>query len=153
MEKQAKGKNFLLVIGILLIIGAAIGVFTAFGLFATVSMMNSTDPQMVAALQPVRDTYALQGVTLDMLPAMAGFAVAGAVLNLVAAIIGIKNRKRTDKAMVCIVMGIILIVFVFADAAFGLANGVFSVFGVAFSLILPILYLVGAALNKSSEEA
>lgn len=147
MENQAKGKNFLLVTGIILIVLSVFSIFGVAGGLITIYTIEGADAQTAQLLV---QKLAEQNVTLDMLKTSAVLSGIYVVIYMVAGILGIKNRKRTDKAQSCFIMGMILIVLVLGNAVYAVTQGSFAVWSVAISLILPLLYLWGALKNKQS---
>lgn len=72
------------------------------------------------------------------------------VINVVTGIIGVANSKKIEKASLCYICGIVLIVFALICNAYSAFSGAFSIFSVIFSLILPLLYFWGALKNRQA---
>ena len=127
-----KGKTMLKVVSILYIIFSGISILL--GLLALVGggMIAAGGDMMGAGV----------GVVL----------IASSVFSLIVGIIGVKNCAKPEKAQVCFVLGIILIVL----AAFSLISsfgGDGNVFSALVGLVLPVLYTLGAYWNKQSAAA
>ena len=134
-----KGKNMLKVVSILYIIFSGISILL--GLLALVGggMIAAGGDMMGAGVGAVA---AIAGVVL----------IASSVFSLIVGIIGVKNCAKPEKAQVCFVLGIILIVL----AAFSLISsfgGDGNVFSALVGLVLPVLYTLGAYWNKQSAAA
>lgn len=131
-----KGKTMLKVVGILYIIFSGISILV--GLLA---MMGGG---MIAAGGD------MMGTGVGAVAAIAGVVmILSSVFGLIVGIIGVKNCAKPEKAQVCFVLGIILIVL----AAFSLISafsGDGNIFSGLIGLVLPILYTLGAYWNKQS---
>lgn len=71
----------------------------------------------------------------------------GAILQLVAGILGVRNWNNPAKAQSCIVMGIVILVINIISQIGNIANSQSAgnaVFYALLGLVLPVLYLVGA---------
>lgn len=129
-----KGKGFLKVIGILMIIGGGISIII--GILALVG---------ASALAAVLGSIGLWYVATFLV-------LAGAALELAAGIVGVKNCDKPEKANVCIVMGILVAVFsILGNILSSVAGSDFNVFSMLSGLLLPILYIAGAVMNKQSQ--
>ena len=134
MEKSNK---FLKVTGILMIIGGSIGLII--GLIAVIG---------VAALAALIRA-AGEEVSSGMLMFGAVLYLVCAVVQFVAGILGVKNAKKPEKAMVCVVFGILTAVLAVVSTIITTAGGGdFNAVNLGTGLILPILYLIGAFQNK-----
>ncbi len=147
MENQARGKNFLLVTGIIFIV---LSVFSIFGVAISLFTINAIQGADTQTAQLMQQQLVAQNVTLDMMKISVVLSCIYVVFYMAAGILGIKNRKRTDKAQSCFVMGIILVVLVMGNAVYAVTQGKFAVWSVAISLVLPLLYLWGALKNKQT---
>lgn len=133
-QNTAKGSGFLKVTGILMIIGGAIAIIV--GIIAVFS---------IAALAYITDG----AISSGLLYASSILIVVSAVAELITGIVGVKHCKRSEKANSCIVWGIIVAVLCVAGCILTVAGGSsFPVFSLILGLILPALFIVGAALNK-----
>ena len=84
-----------------------------------------------------------------MLYASVALMIVSAVTQLIAGIIGVKNCKKPEKAGTCMVWGIIVAVLcVVGTILNSVGGGSFSVFSLMLGLVLPVLYIIGAAFNK-----
>ncbi|HHU04090.1 MAG TPA: hypothetical protein GXZ81_03615 [Fastidiosipila sp.] len=74
----------------------------------------------------------------------------GAIVSLVAGILGVANAAKPEKANICIVFGILAaILSVLGNVLTATSGGTFSVFNLILGLVLPVLYLIGAFQNKA----
>lgn len=129
-----KGRKFLKVTGILMIIGAAFGIIG--GIIAMIG---------VGALAAVLETSAVGLMLASVL------VLASAVFQLIAGIMGVKNCDKPEKAQTCLVMGIIVaILSVAGNVISNVLGGDFSAFNYAIGLVIPVLYIIGAAKNKET---
>lgn len=136
-QSTAKGAGFLKVTGILMIIGGAIGI-----IFSIIALLG------IAALATLADTH----YELGMLYAAGAVALVGSIAQLVAGIIGVANCKKPEKAMTCVVFGVIVAVFNVAGVILNVAGGgSFNFVSLITGLILPVLYIVGAYMNKKAQ--
>ena len=129
-----KGRKFLKVTGILMIIGAAFGIIG--GIIAMIG---------VGALAAVLETSAVGLMLASVL------VLASAVFQLIAGIMGVKNCDKPEKAQTCLVMGIIVaILSVAGDVISNVLGSDFNAFNYATGLVIPVLYIIGAAKNKET---
>ena len=136
---KTKGTGFLKVTGILMIIGGAISVIM--GIVAVLG---------VAALAYISDGT----VSSALLYASVVLMIVSAVAELIAGIIGVANCKKPEKAVSCIVWGIIVAVLSVAGTILNsVGGGTFSVFSLILGLVLPVLYIIGAVFNKKEHVA
>ena len=139
-QSTAKGAGFLKVTGILMIIGGAIDIiFSIIALFSVpiVVLFNTL-------IEP------------GMLYAADALALVGSIAQLVAGIIGVANCKKPEKAMICIVFGVIVAVLNVAGVILNVVSGnssdfVSLIIGLVLGLVLPVLYIVGAYMNKKAQ--
>ena len=136
---KTKGTGFLKVTGILMIIGGAVSIILS----------------IIAALGIAALAYISDGtVSSALLYASVILMIVSAVAELVAGIIGVANCKKPDKAVSCIVWGIIVAVLSVAGTVLNsVGGGSFSVFSLILGLVLPVLYIIGAAFNKKEHVA
>ena len=142
-QNNAKGKNFLKVTGILMIIGGAISMIV-----------------MIIALIAIGAGDALTGGEVSASTGKPGLLYAsciigllGSVVEFVAGIFGVAHSKKPEKANTCFVWGIIVVVFTVIGTVLSLIGG--SSFGsqivyLLTGLVVPVLYIIGANLNKVS---
>ena len=136
---KTKGSGFLKVTGILMIIGGAVSIILS----------------IIAALGIAALAYISDGtVSSALLYASVILMIVSAVAELVAGIIGVANCKKPDKAVSCIVWGIIVAVLSVAGTVLNsVGGGSFSAFSLILGLVLPALYIIGAAFNKKEHVA
>jgi len=73
------------------------------------------------------------------------------VVQLIAGILGAANASKPEKAMVCIVFGVLTAILAVLGNVISMAGGGdFSPVGFGLGLVLPILYLIAAFQSKSS---
>lgn len=129
-----KGRMFLKVTGILMIIGAAFGIIG--GIIAVIG---------VGALAVVLETSA-GGLMLASI-----LILVSAIIQLIAGIMGIKNCDKPEKAQSCLIMGIIVALLSVAGNVISNVLGTsFNIISYITSLVIPVLYIIGAAKNKAS---
>ena len=139
-QNKAKGRNFLKVTGILMIIGGALGLI--------LSIVALAGSGLAAA--------ALGGnIITGLLVFSSVVALLGSVIEFVAGIIGVKNNNKPEKAGTCLVWGIIVAALSVLSAILSLSGG--SSFGdvigsLITGLVIPVLYIIGAALNKKQAQ-
>ncbi len=134
---QAPGRTLLKVTGILMLIVAIFAIIGAVGTLAfgglAVAISGETDTSV-----------ALGGAFIILFGVV---MLIQAVFSLVAAILGIKNANKPERATSCLIFGIII-------AALSLLGLIFSGFSLAslvstlFGLVVPGLYILGAVKNK-----
>ena len=130
-QTTPKGASFLKVTGILMIIGGGISLIVAI-----VALLG------IAAL-------AVLGASSGMLYAAGALTLISAVAELVAGIIGVVNAKRAEKAGLCMAWGIIVAVLCVAGCILTVVGGsAFPWFSLILGLVLPVLFIIGAAKNK-----
>lgn len=131
---KAKGESFLRVTGILMIIGGALALIVA--IIALVG---------IAAL----DYISSGEISSGMLYAAGILSLVSAVAELITGIVGVTNCTRPEKAGICMVWGIIVAVLCVAGSILTVAGGSdFPIFSLLLGLVLPALFIVGAAKNK-----
>ena len=133
---MAKESNkFLKVTGILMIIGGSLGII--FGIIAVLG---------VGALALALGSEANMG----LLVLSSILVLLGGIISLIAGIVGVKNAAVPEKAQTCIVFGILAAVVSVGGNLLKVAGGSkFSLFGMLYGLVLPVLYLIGAFQNKN----
>lgn len=144
--QQSKGSVFLKVSGILLIIG---GVYTI--LFAGIRGIIGYIAGTVIANSGELTAGRVVG-TLTLVGAIV--SLIGGTLELITGIVGVKNNNKPEKATTCLVWGIIVLVINAAVLIMALAGGISGVVTIIAtivgSLVLPVLYIIGAVKNKQS---
>lgn len=130
-QTTPKGASFLKVTGILMIIGGGISLIVA-----------------IAALLGIA-ALAVLGASSGILYAAGVLTLVSAVAELVAGIIGVVNAKRSEKAGLCMAWGVIVAVLCVAGCVLTAVGGSdFPVFSLILGLVLPVLFIIGAAKNK-----
>jgi hypothetical protein len=145
-KQKMKGKGFLKVTGILMIIFAAIALIVD---VISLVVMDEISAGSVSSEFPenVRNVASI---------AVTGLIIgcAGSALEMATGIIGVANSKKPQKATICIVFGIIVLAIEVISLIFGFVGGQASaatiIVSVIVGLALPVLYLIGAILNKKS---
>ena len=142
MTKRAPGRTFLMVVGIFLIIGGVSAMVTSAMNFV---MMGQEEyaPILEQTLQQVGSSKTTFQISIVL-------TAIQSVINVVTGIIGVANSKKIEKASLCYICGIILIVYALICNAYSAFSGAFSIFSVIFSLILPLLYFWGALKNRQA---
>ena len=127
-----KGSTFLKVTGILMIVFGTLALVLAIIAIAAVSLAASL------------------GIGSMMLTLSGILALVGAVAQMVAGILGAVNWARPEKAGVCIVWGVIVIVLCILSTILTLVSDAdnFSIISLLTSFVIPVLYLIGAFQNK-----
>lgn len=149
---QSKGKNFLKVTGILMIIGGAITIIVAIvGLISGIAIAGAA----AATVEADYETAVVGSAGASLIVVSSIIALIGGVLELIAGIIGVKNCDRPEKSVTCIVWGIIVLVLQIVSLILSFSNGggqsaLTIISSIIFGLAVPVLYLVGAFLNKKN---
>lgn len=144
--QQSKGSVFLKVSGILMIIG---GVYTILfsGILGIIGYSAGT---VIANSGGLTAGQAVGALTLIA----AIVSLIGGILELITGIVGVKNNNKPEKATACLVWGIIVLVINAAVLIMALAGGISGVVTIIAtilgSLVLPVLYIIGAVKNKQS---
>ncbi len=77
--------------------------------------------------------------------------LASAIFQLIAGIMGVKNCEKPEKAQSCLIMGVIVaILSVAGNVISNVLGSQFSIINYATGLIIPVLYIIGAAKNKET---
>ena len=142
MTKRAPGRTFLMVVGIFLIIGGVSAMVTSAMNFVMIGQEEFA-PILEQTLQQV-------GISKTTFQISIVLTAIQSVINVVTGIIGVANSKKIEKASLCYICGIVLIVFALICNAYSAFSGAFSIFSVIFSLILPLLYFWGALKNRQA---
>ena len=133
-QTTTKGATLLKVTGILMIIGGAISV-----------VMSIIAVAGIAAIAYLSDG----AVSMGMLYASAALMAAGSVAELIAGILGVANSKKPEKAKTCVVWGAIVAALSAAGIVLNaIGGGSFSAVSAVTGLVLPVLYIIGAARNR-----
>ena len=144
---MAKGATIIKVVSILLIIFSVIALIMLIAGAAVAGALVGGANELALSEEAIE-----AGVDASQITKAAG-AIGGAIVvsiiacivELIAGILGLVFAKKPEKAIVLIVFGVILIVLQIVGIVMG---GSFS-WTTIVGFILPILYLVGAILNKN----
>ncbi|MDY5693708.1 MAG: hypothetical protein SPK73_02825 [Eubacteriales bacterium] len=129
-----KGSKFLKVTGILMIIFGALAlilsIVAAIGLAALVALDLNTWQYTAAVI----------------------LMLVGSIFELIAGIVGVKNCNKPEKAGTCMVWGIIVIALSVLSNVLTLVGNPdnFSIVNLLTGLVIPVLYLIGAVMNKKA---
>lgn len=148
MKEKAPGKTLLQVVGIILVV---IGVLAFLVSLINIAVLGMTGSGEVGEI--MEQSLATTGVTMADYKASVYIMTAGALLNLVIGIIGIANCNKIQRAGICFVCGIILIVWQLGtDAYSAVTSGItgMGIVSIIIGLILPLLYFWGALKNRQA---
>lgn len=129
-----KGSKFLKVTGILMIVFGALAlilsIVAAIGLAALVALELNTWQYTLAVI----------------------LMLVGSIFELIAGIVGVKNCNKPEKAGTCMVWGIIVIALSVLSNVLTLVGNPdnFSIVNLLTGLVIPVLYLIGAVMNKKA---
>lgn len=129
-----KGSKFLKVTGILMIVFGALAlilsIVAAIGLAALVTLELNTWQYTAAVI----------------------LMLVGSIFELIAGIVGVKNCNKPEKAGTCMVWGIIVIALSVLSNVLTLVGNPdnFSIVNLLTGLVIPVLYLIGAVMNKKA---
>ena len=137
---MARGNLFFKVTCFLMIIAAAISIIL--GIIGVISCIVFADEPAYKSILPQLTTAAV-------------IAAAAGVLQLITGIVGIRYCNKPEKAKICIIMGAVSLAANIVDQFFSnsistdtwtisIASSIFI------SLALPILFIIGAILNKKN---
>ena len=135
-----KGKGLLKVVGILMIIGGALSI-----------IMSIIAIAGVGALTYLADGLSSAQLNPTIIYTSCVVMILGSVAELIAGIIGVKNCAKPEKATSCLVFGIIVAIFNLLGIIIGAVGGSgFNFVSLIIGLVLPVLFIVGAVMNKKS---
>lgn len=129
-----KGSKFLKVTGILMIIFGALALI--------LSIVAAIGLAALAALE--LNTWQYTAAVILML--------VGSIFEMIAGIVGVKNCNKPEKAGTCMVWGIIVIALSVLSNVLTLVGNPdnFSIVNLLTGLVIPVLYLIGAVMNKKA---
>ena len=131
-----KGDKFLKVTGILMIIGAAFSLL--FGVFVSGIAIACAAMGAAGLISP------LSYLSLIVL-------LASGICELIAGIFGVKHCKNPGMANKCITWGVIVAALsVLGIALSVIGGGEIEFLTILTGLVVPVLYIVGAVLNRNS---
>ena len=143
---MAKGKNFLKVCGILMIIGGALGI-----IFGIIGLIGGAAVSSLG--YEAGEVDAVTGGGLIIVAGVLGLI--GGILELIAGIVGVKNCNKPEKSTACIVWGFIVLVLNLISVILTIASSTGAagsiIVSVICSLAIPVLYLIGAFMNKKAQ--
>ena len=142
---QRSTVNFLKVTGILMIIGGAIRMIAMIIVLIKISVVVDLIDGIATALTG----------KFGLIYASCIIGLLGSIVEFVAGIIGVAYSKKPEKANTCFVWGIIVVVFTVIGTVLSLIGG--SSFGsqivyLLTGLVVPVLYIIGANLNKKAQQ-
>ena len=129
-----KGSKFFKVTGILMIVFGALAlilsIVAAIGLAALVALELNTWQYTAAVI----------------------LMLVGSIFEMIAGIVGVKNCNKPEKAGTCMVWGIIVIALSVLSNVLTLVGNPdnFSIVNLLTGLVIPVLYLIGAVMNKKA---
>lgn len=129
-----KGSKFLKVTGILMIVFGALALI--------LSIVAAIGLAALAALDLNTWQYTLAVILM----------LVGSIFELIAGIVGVKNCNKPEKAGTCMVWGIIVIALSVLSNVLTLVGNPdnFSIVNLLTGLVIPVLYLIGAVMNKKA---
>ena len=129
-----KGSKFLKVTGILMIVFGALALI--------LSIVAAIGLVALAALDLNTWQYTLAVILM----------LVGSIFELIAGIVGVKNCNKPEKAGTCMVWGIIVIALSVLSNVLTLVGNPdnFSIVNLLTGLVIPVLYLIGAVMNKKA---
>ena len=129
-----KGSKFLKVTGILMIVFGALALI--------LSIVAAIGLATLAALD--LNTWQYTAAVILML--------VGSIFELIAGIVGVKICNKPEKAGTCMVWGIIVIALSVLSNVLTLVGNPdnFSIVNLLTGLVIPVLYLIGAVMNKKA---
>lgn len=131
--------KMLKVTGILMIIGAGLGLLGGISLLAIGGAAGAVDPSLASSG--------------GLIMALALVAIVVSAVQLVAGIMGVKNWNKPEKAQICFILGIAIIVVGLISDIISIASAGFSasiVTSAVTGLIIPALYTYGAMQLKKA---
>ena len=148
MKEKAPGKTLLQVVGIIMVVVGVLALLVSLINIAVLGMAGSGEVGEI-----MEQSLATTGVTMADYKASVYIMTAGALINLVIGIIGIANCNKIQKAGICFVCGIILIVWqlgtnVYSAVTSGITG--MGIINIIIGLILPLLYFWGALKNRQA---
>ena len=148
MKEKAPGKTLLQVVGIILVVFGVLALLVSLINIAVLGMTGSGEVGEI-----MEQSLAATGATMADYKASVYIMTAGSLLNLVIGIIGIANCNKIQRAGICFVCGIILIVWQLGtDAYSAVTSGItgMGIVSIIIGLILPLLYFWGALKNRQA---
>ena len=131
-----KGSKFLKITGILMIIAGALAI--VLGIIAIIGL-NSAVATITITGGVVPEGLLLFACILTII---------AAAVELFAGIIGVKYCNMPEKAKTCIIWGFIVLAICVISAIINLLGQSFNLMSIITSVLVPVLYLIGAFKNK-----
>lgn len=133
---MAKGQTFLKVTSILMVIGGALGALSSLLGIAGVALLAAAADSHAAAL---------------LLYVALALAIFACVVEFIAGLKGLRTCKTGENADKCVVWGIIVAAIIVVSTVINLLNGgEFSLTNILLNLVVPVLYIYGAAQVKKN---
>lgn len=133
---MAKGQTFLKVTSILMVIGGALGALSSLLGIAGVALLAAAADSHAAAL---------------LLYVALALAIFACVVEFIAGLKGLRTCKTGENADKCVVWGIIVAAIIVVSTVINLLNGgEFSITNILLNLVVPVLYIYGAAQVKKN---
>ncbi len=152
-QNKPRGSVMILVVSIIMIIGSAFGLIGslitgAAGAFVKTAMTD-TEVQSAISQSGLSVPADMLSQTLTIITIL---SVISAIIELICAILGIVNRNKVEKAGLLIILGIVMIVVSLVANLVPMVmwKAAISAVSIIVGLVLPVLYLIGAFLNKNS---
>ena len=148
MKEKAPGKTLLKVVGIIMVV---LGVLSFLTNLVNFAMLGTIGEGEMGEL--FEQTITASGITVEAYQMSVYITAAGSLLNTVIGIIGIVNCNKIQKAGICFVCGIILILWQLGNDAYSAISAgvtVLSIVSMILGLILPLLYFWGALKNRQA---
>ena len=152
-QNKPRGSVMILVVSIIMIIGSAFGLIGslitgAAGAFVKTAMTD-TEVQSALSQSGLSVPADMLSQTLTIITIL---SVISAIIELICAILGIVNRNKVEKAGLLIILGIVMIVVSLVANLVPMVmwKAAISAVSIIVGLVLPVLYLIGAFLNKNS---
>lgn len=135
---MSQGKGFLKVCGIIMIVGGGLSILLS--IIALIGLAGVL--ALAAALEVQVNILAVIGLVL---------AIIAGVMELVCGIVGVKNCDKPEAAGKCLTFGIIVLATsILAQILTAIGGGNFNFFSMLTGSALPVLFIIGACLNKKN---
>ncbi|MDD3361394.1 MAG: hypothetical protein PHW34_06975 [Hespellia sp.] len=146
---ECRGAGKLKVVGIIfIIIGAIAVVIYGMGLAGSGLMVGMSSN--IAEGSSASQTTVAQGGSLLMV--MSGIGLIYGLVELIAGIMGVKNCRNREKAKSLMVIGSVLFILALISSIMSMVSNGFHVSGIiglAFGVLLPFLFILGAKQNMA----
>ena len=126
--------KLLKVTGILMIISGGIGIFV--GIFTMIGLSVFTEAIDVE-------------MSIGVLVLATILTIGGAIVNITTGILGVVNASKPEKAMICIIFGVLALALVLLTNIIDFVSGSgFNVKSLLRGVLLPVLFIMGAYQNQ-----